>query len=96
MLGLGTFFEVTWMVAVSGAYLAFLWLPITPEKVVTLAIAMALLRFLFPHDEKTLGILRNFFEKNRNKKKNDRRREERSARKKSCKEHQIETEKPLD
>ena len=89
MLGLGTFFEVTWMVAVSGAYLAFLWLPITPEKVVTLAIAMALLRFLFPHDEKTLGILRNFFEKYR-------RREERSARKKSCKEHQIETEKPLD
>lgn len=55
---LGTLFDIGWMVAIGGAYLAFLWLPISPEKIVTVAIAMALLRWLFPNDEKTLGILK--------------------------------------
>ena len=58
MFALGTFLDISWMVAVGGAYLAFLWLPISPEKIVTDAIAMALLRWLFPNDEKTLGILK--------------------------------------
>ena len=55
---MGTLFDIGWMAAVGGAYLAFLWLPISPEKIVTVAIAMALLRWLFPNDEKTLGILK--------------------------------------
>ncbi len=63
MMGIGTFFGIGWMVAVSGAYLAFLWLPISPEKIVTFSIAIALLRFLFPKDEKTLAILREGFVK---------------------------------
>ncbi len=42
-----------------GAYLTFLWLPISPEKSVTFMIAIALLRFLFPKDEKTLAVLKN-------------------------------------
>lgn len=57
MMGIGTFFGIQWMMAVSGAYLAFLWLPISPEKIVTLAIAIFLLKKLFPHDTKTLGLL---------------------------------------
>ena len=61
MLGIGTFWHIEWMIAVSGAYLTFLWLPATPEKIVTVAIAIALLRFLFPKDEKTLAVLRNMF-----------------------------------
>ena len=48
LLALGTLTQNAWMLAVSGAYLAFLWLPISPEKVVTCAIALALVRFLFP------------------------------------------------
>ena len=48
MLALGTAWGVPWMIAVSGAYLAFLWLPISPEKVVTVAIALFLVRVLFP------------------------------------------------
>jgi hypothetical protein len=48
---------------VSGAYLTFLWLPISPEKIVTVAIAMGLLRFLFPNDQKTLGVLKNMYAK---------------------------------
>lgn len=63
MFAFGTFFEVGWMIAVSSAYLAFLWLPISPEKIVTFAIAIALLRFLFPKDEKTLAVLRNMYQK---------------------------------
>ncbi|MBR3825928.1 MAG: hypothetical protein IKJ39_12110 [Lachnospiraceae bacterium] len=63
VFGIGTFFKIEWMVAVGGAYLAFLWLPVSPEKVVTIAIAMALLRWLFPNDQKTLAVLREFYDK---------------------------------
>lgn len=58
LLAVGTYFEVEWMIVVSGAYLAFLWLPISPEKLVTLAIALGLLKVLFPEDQKTLAVLR--------------------------------------
>lgn len=63
MLGVGTYFGIGWMIAVATAYLAFLWLPVSPEKIATILIAMALLRFLFPHDRKTLGVLRELHEK---------------------------------
>ena len=58
LLGLGTWLENEWMIGVASAYLAFLWLPVSPEKIVTVAIAITLLRWLFPNDVKTLGILR--------------------------------------
>jgi len=57
LFGLGTYFEIGWMVAVSGAYLAFLWFPFSPEKIATVAIAIFLLRRLFPGDQKTLAVL---------------------------------------
>ncbi len=60
--GVGTYFGITWMIAVSSAYLAFLWLPVSPEKIVTFTIAIALLRLLFPNDTKTLAVLKNFYE----------------------------------
>ena len=63
LFGIGTYLEINWMVAVAGAYLAFLWLPISPEKLVTIAIAVALLRWLFPGDTKTLAVLRRWYEK---------------------------------
>ncbi len=63
MFGFGTYYEVEWMIAVSGAYLAFLWLPISPEKLVTCAIAIALLRWLFPGDQKTLAVLKGWYAK---------------------------------
>lgn len=63
MFGLGTYYQIEWMIAVSGAYLAFLWLPISPEKIITCAIALALLRWLFPNDQKTLAVLRDWYEK---------------------------------
>ena len=57
MLAVGTWLGIGWMIAVATAYLTFLWLPISPEKIVTVAIAMFLLRVLFPNDQKTLGVL---------------------------------------
>jgi hypothetical protein len=63
MLAVGTWLGIGWMIAVASAYLAFLWMPISPEKIVTVAIAMALLRFLFPEDQKTLGVLKNLYAK---------------------------------
>ena len=57
LLGLGSYYDIGWMKAVAGAYLAMLWLPISPEKIVTVAIAIGLLKLMFPHDKKTLAVL---------------------------------------
>ena len=54
LLGIGTALRVNWMVAVASAYMAFLWFPFTPEKLLTVIIAIALLRRLFPRDRRTL------------------------------------------
>lgn len=61
MLAAGTYFGIGWMTAVAGAYMAFLWFPFSPEKVATFAIAMALLRWLFPRDEKTLKVMKELY-----------------------------------
>ncbi|MBQ9762004.1 MAG: hypothetical protein IJV82_02895 [Oscillospiraceae bacterium] len=60
---LGSALGIGWMTAVGSAYLAFLWLPISPEKIVTLAITIALLRWLFPNDQKTLAIMKESYAK---------------------------------
>lgn len=65
LFGVGTYLEIDWMMAVSGAYLTLLWLPFTPEKIITCAIAIALLRWLFPGDQKTLAVLHAWHEKAR-------------------------------
>ncbi len=65
MLGFGVLFDIGWATAVAGAYLTLLWIPMTPEKLLTLAIAILLLRWLFPGDEKTLGVLRETLLKTR-------------------------------
>ena len=60
LFALGTWLEIGWMTAIAGGYLAFLWLPFSPEKIVTFAIAIFLLKRLFPNDQKTLAVLREF------------------------------------
>ena len=54
---LGTWLNIGWMLAVGTAWAGVLWLPFTPEKLITLIIAIFLLRLLFPGDEKTLALL---------------------------------------
>ena len=63
LFAVGTCFEIKWMIGLSGAYLAFLWLPVSPEKFVTLAIAIALLNYLFPDDKRTLAVLKQMRDK---------------------------------
>lgn len=63
MLAVGTFFKIKWMIAVSGAYMTFLWFPFTPEKLMTVIIAIFLLKRLFPNDTKTLKILHDLRQK---------------------------------
>lgn len=57
MLAVGAWLEIGWMVGIATAYLTFLWIPVTPEKIITVGIAIFLLRVLFPNDQKTLKVL---------------------------------------
>ncbi len=63
LFALGGYFKSKWMIGVSSAYLAFLWLPISPEKIVTVTIALGLLKWLFPNDQKTLAVLNDLLNK---------------------------------
>ncbi len=47
----GKMLNIKWMLAVGSAYLAFLWLPFTPEKIVTISIALFLNRIIFKNDD---------------------------------------------
>ncbi len=76
LFGFGVYFGIPWMISVGGAYLAFLWLPISPEKIVTITIAIALLRLLFPDDQKTLAVLKNLYAKAKNAVKRRRKKKE--------------------
>ncbi len=63
LMAVGVWLKIGWMQAVAGAYLAFLWLPISPEKLVTFAIAIVILKKMFPNDEKTLAVLKRLKQK---------------------------------
>lgn len=65
LLGIGTYYGIGWMIAVASAYLAFLWLPISPEKIAIFAIALALLRWLFPNDKKNACRSKTAFAENK-------------------------------
>ena len=45
---LGTALDITWMTVAGTAYMGLLWVPFTPEKILTVVIAIFLMRLLFP------------------------------------------------
>ena len=57
-LALGTLLSVEWLQWVAGVYLSLLWFPFTPEKLITVCLSLLLLRWFFPNDKETLGVLR--------------------------------------
>lgn len=57
-IALGSALHISWMFVVGSSWAFVLWMPVSPEKIVTLLIAIFLLRVLFPRDEKTLRVLR--------------------------------------
>ena len=59
---LGAWCNISWMLIVGTAYMGFLWVPCTPEKIVTVFIALFLMKVIFPKDEKTIGTLKEEFE----------------------------------
>ncbi len=58
-LGAGVFFEIHWLRNLATVYLGLLWLPGTPEKLLTVGIAIGLLRLWFPEDTRTLALLKD-------------------------------------
>ena len=58
LFAIGSACGIQWMAAVGGGYMALLWVPATPEKLITFAIAVFLLKKLFPNDTRTLGVLK--------------------------------------
>lgn len=54
---LGGLLNIQWMVITGTAYMSLLWVPFTPEKILTVIIAIFLMRLIFPRDEKTIGVL---------------------------------------
>ncbi len=79
-LAIGNYFSIRWMIVLSSGYLAFLWLPVSPEKLLTFTIALLLLKFLFPNDQKTLAVLKSAYAKCRQTfKKRKRHREDEGA-----------------
>ena len=53
-LGLSIWLDLKWLGIIASAYLTTLWLPFTPEKIITVIISIFLLKILFPNDKKTL------------------------------------------
>ena len=51
-LGIGIAFKITWLTSLCSAYVAFLYLPFTMEKIVTIPLAIFFQTKLFPKDEK--------------------------------------------
>jgi len=56
-LGLGAYFKINWLRNIGAVWLGILWMPGTPEKLVTFSIAIVILRLLFPKDTKTLAVI---------------------------------------
>lgn len=51
-LGLGIWLDIKWMKIVGTSYLAFLWMPFTPEKLVTIPISMFIYKLFTKKDKK--------------------------------------------
>ena len=56
--GIGWYLDIPLLLKSGSMWLGILWMPGTPEKLFTFAIAMGILRLLFPDDTRTLAIVR--------------------------------------
>lgn len=55
--GIGTYLGLKWVTRIAMVYLGVLWMPGTPEKLFTFAIAILLMKWWFPDDERTLAAI---------------------------------------
>ena len=54
LLIVGLTLELKWMSGIALSYITFIWLPVTPEKIITVSIALFLVRWLFPKHNQEL------------------------------------------
>ncbi len=54
-VAVGSALKIKWMATVGASYQGILWLPCTPEKLVTIPIAIFIHKILFPRDFKNLS-----------------------------------------
>jgi len=59
----GALCDIRWMTIVGGGYLGLLWLPFTPEKIVTAILSIWFLKLFFPNDKATLGVIKEEYKK---------------------------------
>ena len=55
--GVGTYWKINWLRNIGAVWLGILWMPGTPEKLVTFSLAIVILRVVFPKDTKTLAVI---------------------------------------
>lgn len=55
--GIGWYLDIDWLLQAGAVWLGLLWAPGTPEKLFTFAIAIGILKLLFPHDTRTLAMI---------------------------------------
>jgi hypothetical protein len=82
-IGVGSYYDIGWMSYTGTTYLFFLWLPVTPEKIITIPLAIAFLKLIFPRDEKTLAVLQNMYQKAKDALKSKKKKEKKAALSKS-------------
>lgn len=77
VLILGLIFSNFAMTYLAGGYLTFIWLFVVSEKIITIPLAIIILKLLFPKDIYTLAVLNKLYEaakekiKNKNRSKED-------------------------
>lgn len=54
LIGMGIVLHINWMWRIGTGYLAFLWLPCTPEKVITIPLAVVIRRSIFKDKEELI------------------------------------------
>ena len=64
-LALGMACHWQWLAGAAGAYLAVLWFPGTPEKLVTTLLALWLLKRFYPQDVQAMQLINMLKEKDR-------------------------------
>lgn len=62
-VGIGWYLDIPVLLRIGSVWLGLLWVPGTPEKLLTFGIAMGLLRVLFPDDTRTLAMVRSKWKK---------------------------------
>ena len=58
-VGIGWYLDIPALLRIGTVWLGLLWVPGTPEKLLTFGLAMGILRLLFPDDTRTLAMVRS-------------------------------------